>query len=119
MRELSPNKATGKIKCLLISIHTKTSKVKHLQTKGEVREPVERRKRTTGWERAELGHPCALQQHRHLLGGLRLGQGGRNLQQVSSLWLDPGSRKSMDQLSMSHLAGPAVVRMSPLCFRQK
>lgn len=39
-RELSPDKAAGKIN-LLISIHTKTSKVKHLQTKGEVREPVE------------------------------------------------------------------------------
>ena len=55
MRELSPDaEAAGKIKCLLISIHTKTSKEKCLQTKGEVREPVERRRRTTGWERAEL-----------------------------------------------------------------
>lgn len=63
MRELSPDReAAGKIKCLLINIHTETSKEKCLKTKGEVREPVERRRRTTGWERAELelGHSCAL-----------------------------------------------------------
>lgn len=81
MRELSPDReAAGKIKCLLISVHTKTRKEKCLQTKGEVREPAERR-RTIGWERAELGlgHSCALVQHCHFLGGLCLGQGGRSL----------------------------------------
>lgn len=53
MRELSPDvEAACKIRCLLISIHTKTNNETCLQTKW-VREPVERR-RTTGWERAEL-----------------------------------------------------------------
>lgn len=121
MRELSPDvEAGGKIKCLSIRIHSKTSKEECLQTKGDVREPMGRRRRTTGWERAELGlgHSCALQQHCHLLGGLCLGQGYRSLQ-VFSLWLDPNSQKSMDKGSASHLAAPTVVMMSPLCFRQK
>lgn len=56
MRELSSDmEAADKIKCLLISVHAKTSKEKCLKTKGEVRKIVERRRRTPSWERAEWG----------------------------------------------------------------